>query len=83
MEKKKIMSSGLQRVILLILFLVLVFWSLPLVNKGIDLRDTGSYLTKYRYIFNRDIRVNELHYFLGEVAGGIIYALAPVRKVLA
>lgn len=65
------------------LLLALVLWSLPLVGKGIDVRDTGSYLTKYRYIFDPSVKVNELHYFLGELAGGIIYALTPVRKVLA
>lgn len=72
-----------QKTVCGLLLLVLVLWSLPLVGKGIDVRDTGSYLTKYRYIFDPSVKVNELHYFLGELAGGIIYALTPVRKVLA
>ena len=72
-----------QKTVCGLLLLALVLWSLPLVGKGIDVRDTGSYLTKYRYIFDPSVKVNELHYFLGELAGGIIYALTPVRKVLA
>lgn len=72
-----------ERIGLAVLFVLLVCWSWPFVGNGVDVRDTGSYLTKYRYIFNPDIHVNEIHYFLGEVAGGVIYALTPVHKVLA
>ncbi len=72
----------MERFLLFVLFAVLILWSIPYTTKGIDVRDTASYLTKYRYIFNQDIQVNELYYFLGEVAGGILYALAPIRKVL-
>ena len=71
-----------QRFLLFVLFAALLLWWIPYTTKGIDVRDTASYLTKYRYIFDRGIQVNELYYFLGELAGGILYALAPARKVL-
>ena len=83
MDENKKISVKVERLVWFALLAILILWSLPLVNRGIDVRDTGSYLTKYRYIFDQSMKVNEIHYFLGEVMGGIIYALTPVRKLLA
>lgn len=60
----------------------ILLWAWPFLNKGLDVQDTGSYLTKFHYIFQRDVQVNELFYLLGEVMGGIIYHLAPGAQVL-
>lgn len=75
--------SKLEKVISLLLFVLLLLWFFPFITKGIDVQDTCSYLTKYRYIFDKSVKVNELFYLFGEVAGGIIYHLMPGYQVLA
>lgn len=80
---KKDILIKLEKGISFILFLVLLFWFIPFINKGIDVQDTCSYLTKYRYIFDKSIKVNELFYLFGEVVGGVIFHLVPSYQVMA
>lgn len=44
---------------------------------GIDVQDTASYLTKFRYFFEKGTGGNSLHYFLGEFLGSLIYQISP------
>lgn len=75
--------TKLEKVISVILFAVLILWFFPFITKGIDVQDTCSYLTKYRYVFDKSVKVNELFYLFGEVAGGVIYHIMPSHQVLA
>ncbi|RDY31791.1 hypothetical protein [Lachnotalea glycerini] len=80
---KKDTKIKVENVICILLFIVLLLWYFPFITKGIDVQDTCSYLTKYRYIFDKNVKVNELFYLFGEVVGGIIYHLVPSHQVLA
>lgn len=72
----------LEKVICMIQFAVLLLWFFPFITKGIDVQDTCSYLTKYRYVFDKSVKVNELFYLFGEVIGGIIFHIMPSHQVL-
>lgn len=65
------------------LWLFLLTWYLPVIQKGIDVQDTCFYLTNYRYVFTPAVQVNELYYLFGEVLGGIVYHLFPGHELLA
>ncbi|MFA9376718.1 MAG: hypothetical protein ACERKZ_08185 [Lachnotalea sp.] len=73
----------LEKVISVILVAAILLWFFPFITKGIDVQDTCSYLTKYKYIFDKNVKVNELFYLFGEVIGGIIYHIMPSHQVLA
>lgn len=40
---------------------------------GIDVQDTSSYLTKYRYFFEKGTGGNALYYLLGEFFGSLVF----------
>lgn len=40
---------------------------------GIDVQDTASYLTKYRYFFEKGTGGNALYYLLGEFFGSLVF----------
>ena len=44
---------------------------------GIDVQDTASYLTKYRYFFEKGTGGNALYYLLGEFFGSLIFHMVP------
>ncbi len=44
---------------------------------GIDVQDTSSYLTKFRYFFQKGTGGNSLYYLLGEFLGSIVFHLFP------
>ncbi len=44
---------------------------------GIDVQDTASYLTKYRYFFEKGTGGNALYYLLGEFFGSLIFHIVP------
>ena len=44
---------------------------------GIDVQDTSSYLTKFRYFFEKGTGGNALYYLLGEFFGSIIFHIFP------
>ncbi len=44
---------------------------------GIDVQDTASYLTKFRYFFEKNSGGNALYYLLGEFFGSLVYHVFP------
>ena len=44
---------------------------------GIDVQDTSSYLTKFRYFFEKGTGGNALYYLLGEFFGSLVFHLFP------
>lgn len=44
---------------------------------GIDVQDTSSYLTKFRYFFEKGVGGNALYYLLGEFLGSIVFHIFP------
>lgn len=44
---------------------------------GIDVQDTSSYLTKYRYFFEKGTGGNALYYLLGEFFGSLVFHVFP------
>ncbi|OYP36697.1 hypothetical protein CG709_05930, partial [Lachnotalea glycerini] len=64
---KKDTKIKVENVICILLFIVLLLWNFPFITKGIDVQVTCSYFTKYRYIFDKNVKVNELFYLFGEV----------------
>lgn len=49
---------------------------------GIDVQDTSSYLTKFRYFFEQGTGGNALYYLLGEFFGSLIYHVFPTLYAL-
>ena len=49
---------------------------------GIDVQDTASYLTKFRYFFEKGTGGNAFYYHLGEFFGSLIYHLFPTLYAL-
>ena len=49
---------------------------------GIDVQDTASYLTKFRYFFEKGTGGNALYYLLGEFFGSLIYHVFPTLYAL-
>lgn len=47
------------------------------LHYGIDVQDTASYLTKFRYFFEQGTGGNALYYLLGEFLGSVIFHLFP------
>lgn len=44
---------------------------------GVDVQDTASYLTKFRYFFEKGTGGNALYYLLGEFFGSLVFHLFP------
>ena len=49
---------------------------------GVDVQDTASYLTKFRYFFEKGTGGNALYYLLGEFFGSLIYHIFPTLYAL-
>ena len=49
---------------------------------GIDVQDTSSYLTKFRYFFEKGTGGNAFYYLLGEFFGSLIYHAFPTLYAL-
>ena len=49
---------------------------------GIDVQDTASYLTKFRYFFEKGTGGNAFYYLLGEFFGSLIYQVFPTLYAL-
>lgn len=81
--KNNLKLTNLEKAVRILIALTILLWFFPFITKGIDVQDTCSYLTKYRYIFDKDVRVNELFYLFGEIVGGIIFHLMPSHQALA
>ncbi len=44
---------------------------------GIDVQDTSSYLTKFRYFYEKNSGGNALYYLLGEFFGSLVFSVFP------
>ena len=49
---------------------------------GIDVQDTASYITKFRYFFEKGTGGNALYYLLGEFFGSLVYHVFPTLYAL-
>ena len=49
---------------------------------GIDVQDTSSYLTKFRYFFEKGTGGNAFYYLLGEFFGSLVYHVFPTLYAL-
>lgn len=49
---------------------------------GIDVQDTASYITKFRYFFEKGTGGNALYYLLGEFFGSLVYHAFPTLYAL-
>ena len=65
-----------------ILALVMLFISVSMLRFGVDVQDTSSYLTLYRYFFEKGTGGNSLYYMLGEFFGSLIYHTFPTLYAL-
>ena len=69
---KKIENS-IAAVFGVVVFVVCVYQ----LQYGIDVQDTSSYLTKFRYFFEKGTGGNALYYLLGEFFGSLVFAVFP------
>ena len=49
---------------------------------GIDVQDTASYITNFRYFFEKGTGGNALYYLLGEFFGSLVYHVFPTLYAL-
>ena len=71
--------ENISAVILTLLILTVCVWKL---RYGIDVQDTSSYITKFRYFFEKGTGGNALYYLLGEFLGSLIYQVFPTLYAL-
>lgn len=65
-----------------ILVVFCIVWIVPYINQGIDVEDTGYYLTKYKYIFDQDVNVKSGSILFTEIMGGMLYKLSSSHQML-
>lgn len=60
---------------------LLVLWVMGVcvyqMHFGVDVQDTASYLTKFRYFFEKGTGGNALYYLLGEFFGSLVFHVFP------
>ena len=69
----KKMENVIAAVLCVLVFAVCVYQ----LRYGIDVQDTSSYLTKFRYFFEKGTGGNALYYLLGEFFGSLVFAVFP------
>ena len=69
----KKMENIIAAVLCVLVFAVCVYQ----LRYGIDVQDTSSYLTKFRYFFEKGTGGNALYYLLGEFFGSLVFAVFP------
>lgn len=69
---KKI-ENGIAVMLGILVFVVCIYQ----LHYGIDVQDTSSYLTKFRYFFEKGTGGNALYYLLGEFFGSLVFAVFP------
>lgn len=69
-------------IICTILILILCTWYIPSFSRGIDLSDTCFSLIKYKYIFDSEHAILAFTTCFSDIAGGIIYHMAPSYQLL-
>lgn len=64
-----------------IYWLILIFWRIPFLAKGIDYTDTGYSLAKYQQVFF-GIGIDDIGTFLTDLIGGVVFAALPAYQLL-
>ena len=77
-ETLKKIEYGTAILLTLVVLIVCVYQ----LRYGIDVQDTASYLTKFRYFFEKGTGGNALYYLLGEFFGSLIYHVFPTLYAL-
>ena len=72
-QRMKKIENILAIVLCVLVFAVCVYQ----LRYGIDVQDTSSYLTKFRYFFEKGTGGNALYYLLGEFFGSLVFAIFP------
>ncbi len=61
---------------------IAVLWAIPLINRGIDVTDTGYYLAKYKYVFDSSVDIRSGTILFTEIIGGLLYRLTEQYQML-
>lgn len=72
-QNRKRIENILAVMLCVLVFAVCVFQ----LHYGIDVQDTSSYLTKFRYFFEKGTGGNALYYLLGEFFGSLVFHYFP------
>ena len=72
-QNRKRIENILAVMLCVLVFAVCVFQ----LRYGIDVQDTSSYLTKFRYFFEKGTGGNALYYLLGEFFGSLVFHFFP------
>lgn len=64
-----------------VLWIAIILWRVPYLNKGIDYTDTGYNIEKYKYVFFGD-GISDIGMFYTNLIGGIIYKALPSCQLL-
>lgn len=75
MKKEKL--KKIENIIAVILTLIVLVVCVYQLRYGIDVQDTSSYLTKFRYFFEKGSGGNALYYLLGEFFGSLVFHVFP------
>lgn len=74
---KKETLKKIENIIAAVLTIAVLAVCVYQLRYGIDVQDTASYLTKYRYFFEKGTGGNALYYILGEFFGSLIFHIFP------
>ena len=82
-QKKVISVNKIKnsKILFYLLWIILIFWRIPLLNNGIDYTDTGFNLANYHNAFFGN-GINGIGLFLTNLLGGIIYKILPSHHLL-
>ena len=79
---KKETLKKIENMVAAVLALAVLSVAVYQLRFGIDVQDTASYLTKFRYFFEKGTGGNALYYLLGEFFGSLIYHVVPTLYAL-
>lgn len=71
-----------EKIVFVLLWIILILWRIPMLNKGIDYTDTGFSLANYYNVFYSN-GINGVGLFLTNFIGGVIYKVLPAYQLLA
>ena len=75
MERKNL--KKIENIIAVLLCIIVFGVCVYQLRYGIDVQDTSSYLTKFRYFFQKGTGGNALYYLLGEFFGSLVFHVFP------
>ena len=74
---KKDTHRKIENIVAIVLALAVLAVCVYQLRYGIDVQDTSSYLTKFRYFFEKGTGGNALYYLLGEFFGSLVFHVFP------